>query len=229
MTLDERIGLYLAKCPPAVSGSDGHGVTFRVACALVHGFALDPTEAMRHLAIYNAGCCPPWKPRELRHKIEQAGKVAHQKSRGYLLGRLNGDTCPASSQAPKLVPVRLTPREKPFRTVGTVFSNPYAYGKEKECLSHVGSVGANAASRASSPLTTALTPSEPSQASPLTDDLISVPGCQIGRPAEIEMADADWLAAEKSGLLGEPVVQAALWMFGPGCTVVSNDREEVAA
>ena len=68
-------------------------------------------------------------------------------------------------------------------------------------------------------------PSEPSES---LFGLIFVPGCQIGRPAEIERADADWLAAEKSGLLGEPIIQAALQMFGPGCTVVSNDPAEVA-
>lgn len=91
MTLDERISLYLAKCPPAVSGSDGHGSTFKVACALVNGFALDPDAAMRWMLVYNATCAPVWKPRELRHKVEQAAKVTYEKARGHLLG-VNGNT-----------------------------------------------------------------------------------------------------------------------------------------
>ena len=213
MTLDERIGLYLDKCPPAVSGQDGHGTAFRVACALINGFALNPEEAFRHFERYNLGCAPPWKPKEIRHKLAQAAKVAHVKPRGHLLG-VNGISRgphEAAQMAPKLVPVRLTPRKRHFRTVRTVFSDPCA--------------DAGAHTHTSEPRC-GFTPSEPSET---VEELISVPSCQIGRPAEIEMAVADWLAAEKSGLLGEPVVQAALWMFGPGCTVVSNERAEVGA
>ena len=72
MTLDERIARYLDKCQGAISGSDGHGQTFTVACALVNGFALDADAALRHLITYNATCSPPWSPRELRHKVNQA-------------------------------------------------------------------------------------------------------------------------------------------------------------
>jgi hypothetical protein len=40
MTVLERAQRYLSKCPPAISGEQGHKTTFRVACKLVHGFAL---------------------------------------------------------------------------------------------------------------------------------------------------------------------------------------------
>ena len=208
MTLDERIARYLAKCPPAVSGQDGHGTTFKVACALVNGFALDADAAMRWMLVYNAGCMPPWKPRELRHKVEQAAKKPAAKPQGHLLGRIENRADQAVQKAPKLVPVRLTPRNREIRTVRTVFSEPYVKACAHMCVERIGK--------------------RPSVPSGNLEGLISVPGCQIGRPAEIEMADADWLAAEKSGLLGEPVVQAALWMFGPGCGVLGTGEEVLA-
>jgi hypothetical protein len=60
MTLDERIQRYLDHCEPAVSGSHGHDTTFRVACALIHGFGLDPQTAFQLLKeLYNPRCEPP--------------------------------------------------------------------------------------------------------------------------------------------------------------------------
>jgi hypothetical protein len=241
ITLDERIRRYLDKCPPAVSGSDGHGTTLKVAVALVWGFALGPEEAFRYLTIYNAICCPPWKPHELRHKIEDAGKIAHQKPRGHLLGQADARRQEAVQRAPKPVPVRLTPKKGRFGTVGTVFSNIRVNagahthnrtvgGKEPSQPSQTVPLGKTAQnveptskqpSQASQVETTSVEPMPSVEWTPL----VTVPGCDIGRPEEIEIADADWRAVVNSGLALEEQVQKALWLFGPGCRVISTGRE----
>lgn len=78
----DRARKYLAKMPVAVSGQDGHGVTFRAACVLVLGFALSPEEAYGLLCEWNANCQPPWSERELKHKVESAAQQNGE--RGYL-------------------------------------------------------------------------------------------------------------------------------------------------
>ncbi len=83
--LSERIRTYLARVEPAISGQDGHGVTFKVACALVWGFALDAEQAFPFLSEYNGRCQPPWSEKELRHKLDEALKVPQEKPRGHLL------------------------------------------------------------------------------------------------------------------------------------------------
>jgi hypothetical protein len=85
MSVQERAQRYLACCDPAVSGAGGHDTTFRVACTLLHGFCLSPTEAFQLLKLYNEKCQPPWSDAELRHKILSAGGVGSSKGRGYLL------------------------------------------------------------------------------------------------------------------------------------------------
>jgi hypothetical protein len=57
-----------------------------VAACLVHGFALGEPNALALLAEWNRVCVPPWSERELRHKIESAGKASHSEPRGCLLG-----------------------------------------------------------------------------------------------------------------------------------------------
>lgn len=220
MTLDERITRYIAKCPPAVSGSDGSGATFKVACALVNGFALDADAAFRWMVVYNATCMPPWKPRELRHKVEDAEKKAHEKPRGYLLGVNGNSRSPAAKQTRRPVPVPLTPRNSRFRTVRTVFSEPCVNAREGL------GVGNDIYG----------TPKQPSEPSGIKNEakepemavdwpsLVSVPGCKVGRPPEIEIADDDWRKLEASGFVEKPMVQLAAWMFGPGCTVVETGR-----
>lgn len=89
----ERARQYLAAIPPAISGAGGHGVTFRAACAMEHGFALSISEALTLLLEWNCGCQPPWTEAELRHKLEDAGRAQHQNPRGYLLA--GDDTYPA--------------------------------------------------------------------------------------------------------------------------------------
>lgn len=66
---------YLAKLPPAVSGSGGHSATLRAACECVR-FGLTDSEAMQALAEYNRRCSPPWSERELAHKVTSARKLA---------------------------------------------------------------------------------------------------------------------------------------------------------
>lgn len=223
MTLDERITRYIAKCPPAVSGSDGHGTTFKVAVALVHGFALDADVALRWMLIYNDGCMPPWKPRELRHKVAQAEKVAHQKPRGHLLGNELYGQRRVGQSVVRVVPVALTPRKSRFRTVRTVFSEPCVNARE-------GVEPGNDIYGASKQ------PSEPSAIGNTTEaakepelavdwpSLVTVPDCKVGRPPEIKMADEDWQKINSSGFASEPLVQMAAWMFGPGCTVIEAGR-----
>jgi hypothetical protein len=83
-SLDSRIQRYLAKCEPAISGQHGHDQAFKVACALVWGFALSRDDALHYLAIYNAKCDPPWADSELAHKIDSALGVPCSKPIGYL-------------------------------------------------------------------------------------------------------------------------------------------------
>jgi len=69
----ERASSYISKLPPAVAGSGGHDATFRVACILVHGFALESGTALELLREWNlTHCSPPWRENELAHKIRSA-------------------------------------------------------------------------------------------------------------------------------------------------------------
>lgn len=86
MTTTDRARKYLASCPPAISGSNGHGTTYTVAVALTNGFSLSRDDALSLLREYNASCSPPWSERELAHKIDQAIAKPHDKPRGHLLG-----------------------------------------------------------------------------------------------------------------------------------------------
>lgn len=86
MDVIERARLYVGKMDAAVSGSGGHTATFKVACALVHGFGLTETEAWPLLLDYNLRCSPAWSHNELVHKLRQAEKVPHKEPRGHLRG-----------------------------------------------------------------------------------------------------------------------------------------------
>ena len=77
---------YIAVIPSAVSGSNGHSQTFKVASALVWGFALDPDDALPLFEEWNENCEPSWSESELRHKLDDAlAKPKKGKDRGYLL------------------------------------------------------------------------------------------------------------------------------------------------
>lgn len=99
--LEYRIEKYLDACPRAVSGRDGHGQLFSVAVAMVNGFGLDPETALAIIkTYYNPRCRPTWTVAELRHKVEDAARVPHDKPRGYLLsGSANECALPADTPA----------------------------------------------------------------------------------------------------------------------------------
>jgi hypothetical protein len=87
MTLFDRARGYVAAMPEAISGQGGHQATFAVAVALIHGFALSDDQAWSILCEYNSRCSPPWRESELRHKLEDAGKLTrHPQPRGHLSG-----------------------------------------------------------------------------------------------------------------------------------------------
>jgi hypothetical protein len=84
--VQERARLYIQSYPPAISGQDGHGVTFRLACVLVTGFGLGIEGAKPILAEWNQGCQPPWSSRELDHKLKQAEQAGRlEGSQGWML------------------------------------------------------------------------------------------------------------------------------------------------
>jgi predicted P-loop ATPase len=69
----KKASLYLAKMPPAISGSGGHDATYKAAVILVKGFSLSEDQALAMLmAEYNPRCQPAWTEKELRHKIKDA-------------------------------------------------------------------------------------------------------------------------------------------------------------
>lgn len=86
----DRARAWLRNTPGAVTGQNGHGSTFAVATALVHGFELSRSEAETLLSEWNTTCLPPWKPHELAHKINEALKVPHDKPKGWLLSAQSG-------------------------------------------------------------------------------------------------------------------------------------------
>lgn len=82
----QRAQLYVSSYPPAISGQDGHGTTFRLACVLVTGFGLGIEGARPILQGWNLTCQPPWSPRELEHKLRQAQTAGQREgSAGWML------------------------------------------------------------------------------------------------------------------------------------------------
>lgn len=67
---------YLEKLDHAVSGAGGHNQTLRVACECVR-FGLSDSEAWDALQWFNDNrCSPKWKEHELRHKLNDAQRIA---------------------------------------------------------------------------------------------------------------------------------------------------------
>ncbi|MBL8810615.1 MAG: bifunctional DNA primase/polymerase [Planctomycetaceae bacterium] len=84
--IERRALAYLDKLPAAISGNGGHAATYTAATVLVHGFEIDPDRALSLLLDhYNPRCEPPWKEKELRHKVTSAAKKPHSQPRGWLL------------------------------------------------------------------------------------------------------------------------------------------------
>ena len=88
----ERAFRYLADCPPAVSGQQGHNQTYRAACLLLHGFGLSQSDSLTVLRCWNERCLPPWSERELIHKLKSAAVAKSRYPRGWMLNpkRCNG-------------------------------------------------------------------------------------------------------------------------------------------
>lgn len=79
----KRAILYLRKVPPAISGENGHGQTFKAACRVVLGFDCSEEEALLAMESWNERCQPAWSEKDLRHKIQDA--MNQDGERGYLL------------------------------------------------------------------------------------------------------------------------------------------------
>lgn len=96
----ERAICYLRKLPPACSGQGGHATTYAAAQALVRGFALDESTALRLLEeVHNPTCSPPWSKRELQHKVQSAAKDSRREP-GYLLEPAERNRDHASAREP---------------------------------------------------------------------------------------------------------------------------------
>jgi hypothetical protein len=94
-SIRDRAIAYLATLPSAVSGQNGHLATYRAACALVHGYCLDESEALEILeSHYNPRCDPPWKPKDLERKVAEAKKREHREPYGYLRDAKNPNFTP---------------------------------------------------------------------------------------------------------------------------------------
>lgn len=72
----DRAVKYLEKMPIAVEGQNGSKECFRAACVLRKGFGLTFDQAMDAIQEWNSRCDPPWSEHELKHKLEDAGKVS---------------------------------------------------------------------------------------------------------------------------------------------------------
>lgn len=83
--IEENARRYIARMPPAISGSQGHKATFDVAVALACGFSLSEDATFRVLwNDYNPRCQPPWSEPALRHKAKGAA-ASVRVGRGYLI------------------------------------------------------------------------------------------------------------------------------------------------
>lgn len=90
LPIAEQARRRVAQMEPAISGSGGHNATFHVACVLVHGYAMEPGEALRLMAEYNTRCQPVWSERELVYKLNSALRTTHDTPRGHLIVKDNG-------------------------------------------------------------------------------------------------------------------------------------------
>ena len=110
----ERARAYIASIPGAVSGNNGHAVTFHVACVLIIGFALSFGDALAVFQLWNATCQPPWTEAELRHKLADAQKAPSVKPRGYLLNQHCGSAPAAYAKMPCQPPSSALPNRGGF-------------------------------------------------------------------------------------------------------------------
>lgn len=89
----ERARRYAAAADASVSGQHGHDVAYKLACALVVGFALPHEDALGVMAEWNERCSPPWSDVELVRKLEEAERSADDE-RGWLLRGDSANSAP---------------------------------------------------------------------------------------------------------------------------------------
>lgn len=82
---ERQIADYIARTPPAISGSGGHIRTIQVARALYNGFDCTESETLYWLQQFSKRCDPPWSDRELRHKVKGALDGEYNKPAGFML------------------------------------------------------------------------------------------------------------------------------------------------
>ncbi len=98
-TTIERAKAWLSRVPHSISGQNGHAQAFTAATGLIHGFCLDDNDAYDLLLDWNRSCQPPWKERELVHKIRSARDTPHSNPRGHLLEASGPRTAPPPMSA----------------------------------------------------------------------------------------------------------------------------------
>jgi hypothetical protein len=104
----QSVADILQNASPAISGSGGHGTTFHVACSLWR-FLNDQPAVWAALVEYNATKCdPPWREKELRHKMTEAEK-ATRGERGFVRRGRPRTTMAAMQAALATLPKRCRP------------------------------------------------------------------------------------------------------------------------
>ncbi len=69
----ERVYRYIEKAEPAVSGQNGHGKFFGLCCRTLRTFpGLSYNAFVQAMTQYSARCLPPWSPKEIEHKCQDA-------------------------------------------------------------------------------------------------------------------------------------------------------------
>jgi predicted P-loop ATPase len=94
---------FLARAEPAIEGQDGSGRLFHVACHLMYSSLSHETLQELVEEVYNPRCVPPWSPREIEHKLEDADRIFAEPrglpSPDFLLG-LAGKTTNTGPKTP---------------------------------------------------------------------------------------------------------------------------------
>jgi RecA/RadA recombinase len=102
----ERAQGWLASQSPALEGQGGDAHTFAVACGL-RDFGVSAEQAVELLTVWNAGCVPPWSPKELGTKVDNAYKY--------------GQNAPGTRAVlPTDFPAVETPQDAPRRAAGAL-------------------------------------------------------------------------------------------------------------
>jgi putative DNA primase/helicase len=131
LDLKERARRYVGKMPEAISGSEGHKNTIKVAMALVRGFGLTAEDALDIMGHdYNPRCSPPWTEKELRHKVESAAKFTAVPE-GYLLKRRSASAMLAeilSKSEPVTLESKRAPDDQPFTDDGNALRLVAGFG-----------------------------------------------------------------------------------------------------